>query len=443
MNQNRESFIEEFIKTKSRTHHFIGIVTILLVFFLLGSWAAFSKIDTTVIGEGVTVVKNYKKVVSHPRGGIVKYIFIKEGDFVEKGDPLIELDNVAIEAKLHAKESELCRLLALKGGLEAEIDLKENIIFPKELSSLQCLEKEKIINKQIEMTKAVIEDLKQKEHTSRNQIKIFRKKIEGLKKQIVIKSRLLESLQKELQKWKELKEKGFATETKLMELERKIDQLQSEIVQDKSQIVELKAQIDYEKSKIQSMYSEFKKKTYEKLNEVNDKISTLKEEIKALKNELKNSIIKAPASGIVTDLKITAAGEVISPNKPIMYIVPKNHELIIDTKILPHDRDKISLGKKAIISFPAFVDPSAVPIEGEIVYISADVINQTTPTGTKSYYKVIVKITPQGQEAIKKNGFKIVSGMPATVYIKAAKRTPLSYILMPLEKIMKGAFHEN
>jgi hypothetical protein len=33
--------------------------------------------------------------------------------------------------------------------------------------------------------------------------------------------------------------------------------------------------------------------------------------------------------------------------------------------------------------------------------------------------------------------------MPVTVYIKAGKRTFISYILMPLEQLLKGAFHAN
>ena len=101
--------------------------------------------------------------------------------------------------------------------------------------------------------------------------------------------------------------------------------------------------------------------------------------------------------------------------------------------------DKVELNQEAEIMIASYVDPSAKPIKGKVIYTSPDVIK----TQNKEYYKVLIKVTKDGLLAIKQNNFKIKPGMPVNVYIKAGKRTFISYILIPIEQMIKGAFHAN
>ena len=141
------------------------------------------------------------------------------------------------------------------------------------------------------------------------------------------------------------------------------------------------------------------------------------------------------------DMKVHSSGELISPHKQILTIVPKNNSYIVEAMISPLDIDKVHINQKAEIMVASYVDPAAKPIEGKVIYVSPDIIK--SPDGKKEYYKVLIEITPKGLQAIKENNFIIKPGMPVTVYIKAGKRTFISYILMPLEQLLKGAFHAN
>jgi epimerase transport system membrane fusion protein len=124
-----------------------------------------------------------------------------------------------------------------------------------------------------------------------------------------------------------------------------------------------------------------------------------------------------------------------------MAIVPENNKLVIEAYILPTDIEKVYKGQKAEISFPAFVDPSALPIYGKVTYVSADAILE--PKSGNSFYHALVEVTPDGLEAIKKNGFKIVPGMPAAVFIKTGKITLMEYLMQPIILLSKGIFHAN
>jgi epimerase transport system membrane fusion protein len=114
---------------------------------------------------------------------------------------------------------------------------------------------------------------------------------------------------------------------------------------------------------------------------------------------------------------------------------------VIEAYVLPTDIEKVYKSQKAEISFPAFVDPSALPINGKVIYVSADAILE--PKSGNSFYHALVEVTPDGLEAIKKNGFKIVPGMPAAVFIKTGKITLMEYLMQPIILLSKGIFHAN
>ena len=140
-------------------------------------------------------------------------------------------------------------------------------------------------------------------------------------------------------------------------------------------------------------------------------------------------------------MKIHSSGEVVSPQNQIMSIVPNGAELIIEAYVSPTDVEKVYVGQKAEISFPAFVDPSALPIAGEVTYLSADAM---VPEGAKeSFYKILVKITPDGFKAIETNEFTILPGMPVSLFIQTGESTLMRYLMNPLILLSKGIFNAN
>ena len=77
------------------------------------------------------------------------------------------------------------------------------------------------------------------------------------------------------------------------------------------------------------------------------KVSDLTEQLISAKYVLKRTIIKSPTSGIVTDLKYHTIGAVISPASEIMYVVPKDDQLIVEARVNPNDIDNVQSGQKA------------------------------------------------------------------------------------------------
>tara|TARA_B100000212_G_scaffold339848_1_gene319102 strand:+ start:94 stop:1245 length:1152 start_codon:yes stop_codon:yes gene_type:complete len=82
------------------------------------SWLAFAKTDEIILVTGKIVPIGDVKEIQMPIGGIAKEIFVKEGDYVKKGDLLIQLD----------KESSLAEFNTLKESLilkQRQLNLKK------------------------------------------------------------------------------------------------------------------------------------------------------------------------------------------------------------------------------------------------------------------------------------------------------------------------------
>ncbi len=428
--------------TDTKKPHFLGLITLGLIFGLFGLWAVLVKVDTTVLAGGDVISKGYKKLVVHPRGGIVKEIYVKDGDRVKKGQPLIKLDgsNIESELKNNIKQHDTLSIQSVR--LEAEANLKSDADFTKIKNQLIDKNASKsTIEHEKKLLKSDLKALNLKLAMLKSRNDILTEQIKGLEDRIKYNQNILESYQKELQKWQNLYDRNMTDELKLFDNRRKINQILSDIDSAKSKIAEDKETIISNNQQIELEKANFEDKARNELKDVLLKISMLKNKIKSLQSSLNNIILKAPDAGVVSNMEIHAVGEVVPPNKPVATIVPESKKIVLEVMVNPTDIDKVHVGQKADVHFPSYVNPAAKSIQGVVTYVSADT---TVPRGAKHpVYKAHVDITPKGMEAIKENGFDIIPGMPTSVYIKAGKRSFMSYILNPLESLIKGAFHAN
>jgi len=441
MNKTIEEHHQELDATQTLSHK-QGFITIVLIFGLFGIWSVFAQIETTITASGKIITQSYNKSVKSTRGGVVKEIFVKEGDLVKKDQPLLRLESINERAKLSstvrkhdANIISICRLNE-ESKLSKQLNcdaLKESLFDPTQFPLLMS-EATMLFGSNIHSLDAKINLLK-----SQNRVSISQNS--GLVDQLTSNKKLLASYKKELSKWKKLLKQDAVDELKAVDTQRKIIQTILQLDSIKSRIEENNATIESRKQEIVLAKEQFKNTALTKKNELTLDNKLNYESIIALKDTVESLTIKSPSDGLVTDMKIRSTGEVVTPQKQIISIVPNTKDLIIEAFVIPTDIEKLYKGQTTEISFPAFVDPSALPITGEITYISADII--TPENSQESFYTIRIAFTKEGLEAIEHNKFKIVPGMPAAAFVHTGKRTLIAYLMNPVIQMFKGIFHAN
>jgi len=431
------------LELDDKKYVFLGILIILLTVVFVVGWGFFTKIDTYVIAPGKVVIKTFKKPIQYKEWGTVSRIFVKEGDYVSAGQPLIELEKLEHSTNYKVLLVDYYTLLARRDRLLSEKKGLEEINFSSEFLSLVDEKlKEKIVNSQEELFKKRRQKLLQELAILKNRKEQAESRLKGLKDVLKVKRELLEDYIKEIQEQQDLVNRALVSKYRLLDLEREKKKLESEIEDIRAQIIQLESQIrEYDKQKALKIEM-YQSEIAQELEQVQSKLSEIRPKIKYAEEKVKRTLITAPVSGQVIGLKVYSKGEVVRPGDTLMYIVPKEEEIFILAKVFPQDRDKVHVGQQVDLRFPSFLSIAANVVEGKVTYVSDDTLLDEGYR-RQEYYEAHIVLTEKGKEQLEKNNFSLIPGMPAVAYIRAEKVTPIEYILQPVIILVKSAFRAN
>lgn len=179
------------------------------------------------------------------------------------------------------------------------------------------------------------------------------------------------------------------------------------------------------------------------LRETQGKIAELKERVTAAEDQLKRVDLRAPQAGTVHQLAVHTVGGVIGNGEIIMQIVPRADELVVEAKVAPSDIDQVAAGAKAIVRIMAGNQRTTPEINGVLNRISADLTRdpqQNAMQPPQAYYTVRITLPPE--EVVRLQTIRLVPGMPVEVFIQTHERTPLAYLLKPLQEQIARTFRE-
>ena len=92
-------------------------------------------IESSAIASGTVQVEGNVKPVEHLEGGMVAEIFVSNGDEVELGQPLLQLDRTVIQAELEIIKGKIWTQQARADRLTSERDDLEQVAFSAGLAS--------------------------------------------------------------------------------------------------------------------------------------------------------------------------------------------------------------------------------------------------------------------------------------------------------------------
>ena len=409
----------------------LSIVTLLAIIML---WASVTELDNVVRGSGKTVSEAQNQLVQSSEPGVIRSRYANEGDFVEKGDLLFDIDPVDAKTQLDQAQKRYSSLQIKAIRLKAEVDgalpsFPETLIeaaptaISTELALFQArkddLNSKSAILEQRRLQKLnEIQELKIQFETSQNGLKLLRREIETLEPLVKL---------------------GLAPETRLLALQREAEAAVGQSNSAQSGQNRVLAGLDEIDEQLKAEQQAYVPSALTDLSAIEAEIAELSARIPALESRVERTSVRSPVDGVINQLNYVTADAYVSTGDVLLEIVPTGSDLIVETRINPKDIAEIVVGQEVKISLTAY-DPSRYGrIDGNVLSISADAISDQQ-TG-EQFYLADVSISGMLYED---DGTEVtlLPGMVASIDVLSGKRTILDYFWQPIARTKDKALRD-
>ncbi|MGB5077932.1 MAG: HlyD family type I secretion periplasmic adaptor subunit, partial [Sphingorhabdus sp.] len=381
-----------------------------------------------------------RRTVQHLEGGIVSNFLVTEGQKVRAGDPLVQLDPTQNDARDTAIRSTYYGLLAQDARLTAELQGLDAIRYPSELMAVAANPEVKAIMAASDAMFAA------RKRGLSEQTAILSTRIGQAGAEMRSSSAQLEALgdQAKLLEDEEmgvsaLVEEGLERKSRLLSLQRQKAQNEGQFGQLTNNLDRLRGTVSETRAQMTLLQRERAIEAATQQRDVQMKIAEAREQLKVSGDIRNRQQILAPVGGTVVNLRLITPGGVIGPGQPLLDIVPSHEKIVVTARLNANDIDMVHPGLKAEVRVTPYKSRVMPNLHGIVREVSADATFDEA--AQQQYYKVIVEIEPGEMKHFP--DVRLVSGMPAEVFIDLGSSSLFRYLLQPMIDSFHRAFRES
>lgn len=414
-----------------------GLIVCGVFLGLLALSAFFLRIEGAVVSPAHVVSSGQNKIVQHPDGGRITRLIVQNGDEVEAGDPLIELDRSPVESEFNIVTYRQLELRVKRARLQSLLNDQDELTFDWIRSGDLEGPMTKIRQTQDKLFAASRSTYLSSRKVLDERIAFLAEEIEALYNQIATVTRQLDAVGQQLTDVRPLVEEQLVAKSREWQLVR--DQIATQEQLDSLKVVRVRSNnaLSEAQNDLASLISDHREKWTTELEATETELQAIDQSYERLNDQMTRLVLTAPVSGKIHNLKVRNEQAVIRAGDPILEIVPDSAGYDIIARISPADIDEVVFGQQVRLRFDGISTPAAPELEGSVKSISADRLTDQQ-TGI-SYFEVTIEVPEAEFESL--GGVQSVNGLPATAMLKTKERSLLSYLVQPMEDQMSRAFH--
>jgi len=412
----------------------LTIWAIIGFFVFLMLWANFAVIDEVTKGDGKAIPSSKIQKIQNLEGGIVSELFVKEGQIVEAGAPLVRLDDTRFASNVGETEADRLSMLLRVERLSAEVDDRP-LNFPEDVLKAvpgQAKSEESLYISRRQQLHDEVGGLQEQLIQRQQELREFTSKQAQYRQQLGLQ-------RQEINMSEPLVAQGAVSPVEVLRLKRAEVETRGQLDATTLAIPRAESAIKEVQRKIDETRGKFRSEALTQLNEARTDLNKAQATGKALEDRVSRTLVTSPVRGIVNKMLVNTIGGVIQPGSDLLEIVPLDDTLLVEAKIRPQDIAFLHPGQEATVKFTAYDYTIYGGLKAKLEQIGADTI---TDEDKKTTYYIIKLRTERSHLGTDEKPLLIIPGMVASVDIITGKKTVLSYLLKPIIRARAEALHE-
>ncbi|PLX32987.1 MAG: HlyD family type I secretion periplasmic adaptor subunit [Hyphomicrobiales bacterium] len=413
------------------------ILLIAALMLALVFWASLTEIDEITRGEGKIIPAGRSQIVQATEPGVVKKINVKVGQFINRNQLIVQLDDTTTtsslgesKAKVRALKAQIARLsLEQSGNLDQPYNCPEDL---KKVAPRICDNEAELLAARKSKFTNTLSVLRQRQLQREKELNEALANMDRLEGNLAISHRELKIIAP-------MAKQKLVAKTELIRVQRTINDNSGQLQTVRESIARIKSAINEAKLQVQELRLQLQQEALAEKTNALAELSVLEETIRGASDRVARTDIKSPVDGVINRIEVNTLGAFVQPGTVIAEIVPTSEELLVEARINPKDVAFIRAGQPALVKITAYDFSIYGGLEGKVITVTPDsIVDQKTG---EAYFEVRVKTS---KSYLKKNNdlFEITPGMMCTVEIQTGRKTILHYLFKPINKTLNEALTE-
>jgi len=411
-----------------------AIVWLLIVLFSVAvTWSCVGHIDEVAVAKGKVIPSGYTKTIQAFDSGVIKSIAVKDGDKVQAGDLLIELDTTITAADLARETKEVAhyqveikRLVAEQMGVPFVVEPNAEAS-PEDAISQLALYRSRLAEYQAKVASA-----KQGINQARDAMDSAQATKKKLAEQLAITQTKETSM-------KDLVDVGVVSDFQCLDLHQQRVGLEQDLVAATSEVEKTSHALQQSMEALNSTISERQRDTTEKIVDDRHQLQAIEEELNKAKEKNRLSTITSPISGTVHQLAMHTVGGVVTPAETLMLIVPEGDQMEIEAWVDNKDIGFLYSGQEAEIKVETFNFQKYGTLKATLVEISSDAVDDKDKG---LIYRALFRTSVDHFDLASDRTVYLTPGMAVTAEIKTREKKIIEYFMDTFVKYLKEGLRE-
>ncbi len=416
-----------------------ALLVLLLTLVPFFGWATMTTMERAVLASGQLIPEGRRKTVNLLEPGILRRLLVKEGQVVEAGQPLLQLDVTQAEALADQARAQFWSGRAKIARLRAEQAENRTLEFPEEVQ--RAAAGDPSVRVFLEAEQALFEARWQnydgQASVQERNIAQLQEQINGARSQRTANEAQLRSAREQLAGMRTLQQQGLVSLFRLQEMQRLESGYVGAIGQFTAQESQLREQVVGAQNQLAGLRLTRLQDIATELQAAEGQVATALQQLRSAEDVLARREVLAPEAGKVVNIQAFTPGSTITTGQPILDLVPARDRFIVEMQVQPVDIEQVLVGQPTNIRLTSYRRRAVPLLGGRLIHVAADV---TVLQNGTSFFMARAEIDPEVLEKLPE--ITLQAGMPAEVFILGEERTPLDYLWAPVRAAARRAFRD-